>query len=60
MQGRSKLLIAAMSALMVLLAACGGNGSTPSNSAAGKTLVVDHAYAWDFSKDNDPSRLQAR
>ena len=57
MQGRSKLVIAAMSALMVLLAACGNNGSpSSSGSAAGKTLVVDDAYTWDFSKDTDPSR----
>ena len=57
MQGRSKMLIAAMSALMVLLAACGNNGSgSSSGSAAGKTLVVDDAYTWDFSKDTDPSR----
>src|SRR3979490_2336657 len=57
MQGRTKMLIVAMSSLMALVAACGNNANTGSSgSAAGKTLVVDHAYAWDFSKDNDPSR----
>src|SRR5260370_82613 len=55
MHGDTKVFIAAVSSLMVLLAACGNNPSTGS-SAAGKTLVIDHAYAWDFSKDNDPSR----
>src|SRR6202048_1550841 len=55
MHGHTKVFIAAVSSLMVLLAACGNNPS-PGSSAAGKTLVVDHAYAWDFSKDNDPSR----
>src|SRR4030088_348678 len=55
MHGHTRVFIAAVSSLMVLLAACGNNPSTGS-SAAGKTLVIDHAYAWDFSKDNDPSR----
>jgi peptide/nickel transport system substrate-binding protein len=55
MHGHTRVFIAATSSLMVLLAACGNNPSTGS-SAAGKTLVIDHAYAWDFSKDNDPSR----
>ncbi|HVC76106.1 MAG TPA: ABC transporter substrate-binding protein [Candidatus Micrarchaeaceae archaeon] len=45
-----------MSALMVLLAACGNTGGTSSGSVASKTLVVDDAYTWDFSKDTDPSR----
>ncbi len=57
MQRRSTILIATMSLLMVLLAACGNNGGgSSSGSAAGKTLVVDDAYTWDFSKDTDPSR----
>src|SRR6202171_892941 len=57
MQGRRKFFTATSSALMVLLAACGNNGSSSSSgSAAGKTLVVDDAYTWDFSKDTDPSR----
>lgn len=58
MQRRSTFLIASLTALTVLFgAACGTSGSTGStNSAASKTLVVDDAYTWDFSKDTDPSR----
>lgn len=44
-------------AALVLGAACGNSSSTGSTSgASSKTLVVDDAYTWDFSKDTDPSR----
>ena len=54
MQRRTTFLIATLSVLAVLLAACGTNGG--STGTTGKTLVVDDAYTWDFSKDTDPSR----
>jgi len=54
MQRRTTFLIATLSVLAVLLAACGTSGG--STGTTGKTLVVDDAYTWDFSKDTDPSR----
>jgi peptide/nickel transport system substrate-binding protein len=59
MQRRSTYLLATLSVLALLLgAACGNNGSNNNSTtnAAAKTLVVDDAYTWDFSKDTDPSR----
>ena len=48
--------MAILSVLTVLLAACGNGSNSTTGGASGKTLVVDDAYSWDFSKDNDPSR----
>jgi len=58
MQRRTTLLIAILSGVGLLLGAACGNSASPSStsSAAAKTLVVDDAYTWDFSKDTDPSR----
>jgi peptide/nickel transport system substrate-binding protein len=58
MHRRSKLFIGNLGVLALLLgAACGTNGNSGSTSSAtSKTLVVDDAYTWDFSKDTDPSR----
>src|SRR5579871_3630016 len=51
-------VIAGLSVAALLLGAACGNGSSASSSssASSKTLVVDDAYTWDFSKDTDPSR----
>ena len=54
MPRRSTFLIATLSMLTFLLAACANGSST--NGVSGQTLVVDDAYTWDFSKDTDPSR----
>src|ERR1700682_6534287 len=58
MQRPSTFLIVILSVFGLLLgAACSNTGSTSTtSSAAAKTLVVDDAYTWDFSKDTDPSR----
>lgn len=41
----------------LLEAACGTSASPSSGSStSSKTLVIDDAYTWDFSKDTDPSR----
>src|ERR1700730_6084793 len=58
MQRPSTFLIVILSVFGLLLgAACSNTTSTGTNSgAAAKTLVVDDAYTWDFSKDTDPSR----
>lgn len=58
MHRRSMGVVASLSVVAVLLgAACGTNSSSSSTSGAtAKTLVVDDAYTWDFSKDTDPSR----
>ncbi len=58
MHPRRASVIASLSALSILVGvACGNNGNSSSSSdLASKTLVVDDAYTWDFSKDTDPSR----
>ncbi|HEY1419544.1 MAG TPA: hypothetical protein VGG90_02410, partial [Candidatus Dormibacteraeota bacterium] len=57
MRNRSTLWIGALGVLAISLgAACGTSGNSSTTNAASKTLVVDDAYTWDFSKDTDPSR----
>ena len=58
MHRRTTFVIASLWALAALLgAACGTSPSSGTTSNAGaRTLVVDDAYTWDFSKDTDPSR----
>lgn len=58
MHRRSTFVIACLGVAAALLGgACGTSPSSSSSSgAAARTLVVDDAYTWDFSKDTDPSR----
>lgn len=42
--------------LLVVTACSRGGSSSSTSTTTGKTLVVDDAYTWDFTKDTDPSR----